>query len=107
MYAEDVIVNYKGFLPTENTAASLKTITEHLHEESPSESSLKADFVKESADSYQGTIRINFSEGIFWARATSDDLNSVISELVQRLREQLRRWKTMRFEGEYSYDTSH
>jgi ribosome-associated translation inhibitor RaiA len=114
MYTEDVIVNYKGFKPSQNTEAELKKVTDYLHEVAPSESSLNATFTKARGNKYQGMIRINFSEGSFFARAKDYDLESVIVKIVQRLREQLNRWKTLRFdepgimiEGDLSYGTSH
>jgi hypothetical protein len=105
--SEDVVVSFKGFKPTETTASEVKVLTDALREESPSESSLNATFSKARGNKYEGFIRINFSEGSFIAKAKDYDLGSVIAKLGERLREQLGRWRNVRFdstsEGGLSY----
>lgn len=107
MYTEYVTVNYKGFKPNQDTEAELKAITDRLQDEAPSESSLNATFTKARGNEYSGCIRIHFSEGIFSARADAYDLKTVIEKIVLRLREQLNRWKSVRFGGELSYGASY
>ena len=97
MYTEDVIVNFKGFKPTQRTMTRVKSMTDNLYYESPSESCIKATFSRAGKAGYMGILKINSSVGSFVAKALGDDMNTLGENLFKQVRAQLKQWKTTRF----------
>jgi hypothetical protein len=97
MYTEDIIVDYKGFKPSQRTLSRVKSMTDNLYNESPSESCIKATFVRAGKKGYMGVVKVNSSVGSFFAKALGEDLNSLGENLFKQVRNQLKEWKTMRF----------
>ncbi len=99
MYTEDVTVDYKGFKPTQSIIKHMKSITDHLYYDSPSESCIKATFARAGKAGFMGIVKINSSVGSFVAKALGDDINSLSDTLFKQVRNQLKEWKTTRFLG--------
>ena len=97
MYTEDVTIDYKGFKPSQSIIKHMKSITDHLYYESPSESCIKATFVRVGKAGYTGIVKINSSVGSFVANALGEDINSLSDNLFKQVKKQLNEWKTNRF----------
>lgn len=97
MYTEDVTVDYQGFKPNQSILKHMKSITDHLYYDSPSESSIKATFARAGKAGFTGIVKINSSVGSFVAKALGEDINSLSDNLFKQVRNQLKEWKTTRF----------
>jgi ribosome-associated translation inhibitor RaiA len=96
MLTQDVRIHFQGFHPSEKTEQRLDNWARDLHEISPSEACLKAVYSKHGRE-YQGEIRITSRAGHFYTIARGPNLYAVARDLVKRMRRQLDRWKTVRF----------
>ncbi len=97
MYTEDVTVDYQGFKPNQSLLKHMKSMTDHLYYEAPSESCIKASFSRVGKVGYMGMVKINSSVGSFVAKALGDDLDILGDKLFKQVRDQLKEWKTTRF----------
>lgn len=107
-FDDDVSLQYQGFTPSPYTREYLPRVMEQLREEAPSKSSIRATICRvpgRQRTLYRGIIRVQSPQGRFFAIASVASVvsASAIHELGQlllsRIRKQLGRWKTRRFQG--------
>lgn len=104
MTTQDVRIQFVGFKPADPTAHKLEAWAEELHEESPSESSMKATYSRQGKE-YRGEIKITSRAGEFFVAARGVNLYAVGRDALKRMRRQLSQWKARRFDGEASPDS--
>lgn len=97
MYKDEVLIKYQGFHPSDFTKTFLQGLLSELHEESPSGSTLKADFSRKD-HVFKAVISIHSSAGKFFAVASGRKLREVTDKIIDQIRKQLDRWKSARFE---------
>lgn len=97
MYRDEVSIKYQGFHPSDFTKIFLQSLLSELHEESPSGSTLKAQFIRRE-HMFKAIVSIHSSAGKFFAVASGKRLREVADKIIRQIRKQLDKWKTARFD---------
>nr|HRO68435.1 hypothetical protein [Pseudobdellovibrionaceae bacterium] len=95
MMKERIIVQYRGFHPSEFTQAHIDTLMKELQAEAPQGATLKAVFSRKDFY-FRGVISIQSSPGRFFTVSSGRKIREVTGELSQKMRRQLHRWKSER-----------
>lgn len=97
----EISIQFNGFHPTDFTRAYLDSKLSELQEEAPYGSTVRAMFSREDAN-IRATVRILSAAGTFFAVAQGTKLQPVCTRLTRRIRRQLNKWKSLRFERRVS-----
>ena len=97
MYKDEVQIKYQGFHPSDFTKTFLQSLLSELYEESPSGSTMTADFSRKD-NVFKAIISIRSSAGKFFAVASGRKLREVTDKIIDQIRKQLDKWKSTRFE---------
>lgn len=99
MLTENRFLKFQGFQPSDFTHSYLSDRMDAIHDESPYGSTLKAIFTRKDK-LFKGMVTIYSSAGKFFAVASGHRLHDVTHKLTERIRRQLDRWKSRRFDRE-------
>lgn len=94
---DDLIIQYKGFSPTQFTQNHVRTLMQKIHDESPASATMRVSLAKMQEHAFKGFIRISSHAGHFFVQATSSGVMDLTDQLLERARRQLERWKHRRF----------
>ncbi|MBX9768775.1 MAG: hypothetical protein K2X47_15990 [Bdellovibrionales bacterium] len=99
MKHEKVIVQFRGFHPSDSTNDFIRSVVDEIHREAPFSSTLRATFSKRSTKEreYKGFVHIHSSAGPFFAIAVSPTLREVADKLLEQSRRKVSKWKSNRF----------
>lgn len=95
---DDFAIQYQGFSPSQFAQTYVREIVTKVHEEAPSSSHMKVTISKVGDQSFRGLCRISSRAGSFFAIASGSKLTDVANQLLDRMRRQLDKWKTKRFD---------
>lgn len=97
MLAEDVKIKFRGFEPTHDVRSMIDILLSELHLKSPSQSFLSATFTLTNGI-FEGVIKVTSSAENFVVKATDATLGGLRHQLFDKLGNQLREWKKLRFD---------
>jgi hypothetical protein len=95
MLSEDVKIRYAGFEPSHDVKGALHILLSELHLKSPHQSFINVTFTLTNG-LIEGVIGITSKTQNFVAKATDVHLSDVGHKLVEKLGEQLDKWKSLR-----------
>lgn len=95
MLSEDVKVRYTGFEPTHEAKSTLDILLSELHLKSPHQSFMNVTFTLTNG-LIEGVIGITSKTQSFAAKVTDVHISDVGHKLVEKLGEQLDKWKSLR-----------
>ncbi len=98
MELSEMTLQYNGFHPSDYTREYLESMMDELYTESPYGSVLQAVFSRQS-QTFKARVRIDCSGAHFFAVASGRRLKEVTHKLVQQIRKQQSKWKSLRFQG--------
>ena len=97
MELSEMTLQYNGFHPSEFTREYLESMMDELHTESPHGSILQAVFTRQN-HLFKARVRIDCSGAHFFAVASGRRIKEVTHKIVQQIRKQQGKWKSLRFE---------
>jgi hypothetical protein len=95
---DQITIQYQGFHPSEFTRYYLDAKLSDLYAQAPRGSTLRAVFTRKNK-TLIASVRVMSAAGHFFATARGMKMREVSHKLSDRLRKQLRRWKTLRVRG--------
>ncbi|MGZ3723241.1 MAG: HPF/RaiA family ribosome-associated protein [Bdellovibrionales bacterium] len=95
---EDIMIQYQGFHPSDFTKTYLDSKLSELLDQAPYGSSVRAVFSRKNKQ-LVANVRIMSAAGQFFATAQGMHMREVSRKLGERVRRQLKRWKTIRFQN--------
>ena len=95
MLSEDVKIRFKGFEPTHDVKSALDILLSELHLKSPHQSFMNVTFTLTNG-LIEGVIGITSKTQSFAAKVTDVHVSDVGHKLVEKLSEQLDKWKSLR-----------
>lgn len=99
MDLSEMTLHYHGFHPSDFTKDYLESMMAELYTESPHGSFFQAAFSRQN-HIFKARVRIDSSNGHFFAVASGRKLKEVTHRVVYQIRKQLGKWKTLRFQKE-------
>lgn len=87
---------FSGFLPNEDLKSLAKHKLSEVLEESPSDADGEIELVMHKGH-FEGFLKIRALAGAFVARTMSTDPRAVIEKLVEDIRQQVNKWKSLRY----------
>lgn len=97
MLAEDVVIDFSGFEPSQDLRSRLYYLLNQLHMKSPSKSLMTVTFTLTNGI-FEGVVKITSSAENFVAKATDVHLSALSHKLVDKAFSQLDKWKALRFD---------
>jgi ribosome-associated translation inhibitor RaiA len=97
---DSIKIRYQGLHPTDELTSFLEGKMNEIHSEAPYDSFLQSHFMRLGEREFKANIHISSPAGSFFASAGGTSLEDVVKKCVTRIRKQLARWKTQRFENE-------
>ena len=97
MLAEDVKLKFRGFEPSHDVRSMIDILLNELHLKSPSQSFLSATFTLTNGI-FEGAIKITSSAENFAVKAADATLNGLRHQLFDKVGNQLKEWKKIRFD---------
>lgn len=91
----EIMIQFQGFHPTDFTRSYLDSKLSQLYDQAPSGATLRAVFARKNK-TFTAHVRILSSAGHFFATANGLHMRDVSRKLRERMRRQLRRWKSIR-----------
>lgn len=96
MSFDSVIIQHRGFHPSDFSKAFVESLMGEICNESPVGSKLKAVFSKQD-DHIKGVVQVTSPAGPFFALATGYNVKDVSKKIFDQMRRKIGRWKTKRF----------
>jgi hypothetical protein len=96
MELSEMTIQYQGFHPSDFTKDYLESMMDEFYSESPYNSFFQA-VVSRQNHMFKVRVRIDSSNGHFFAVASGKQLRDVGHRVTHQIRKQLSRWKTLRF----------
>ncbi len=93
MSSENVIIRYQGFSPSEITKDYIRSISQHIAENSSRNAKIKVTFSKKR-ELFKGMVQLNSAEGVFFATASDSNLKAIAEKMLFQVRRQHDKWKT-------------
>jgi hypothetical protein len=93
------VIQYHGFHASEFTRAYMSERLDEIFDSAPYGANMKAVFTRKGR-LFKGVITIYSSAGRFFAAASGRKVRDVAHRLTSRIRKQLDKWKSSRFENE-------
>lgn len=103
---DELSLIFHGFNPSESVRQSVSERLSAIQDEAPYGAVVKAEFTRQNR-SLKGLVSIQSSAGRFFSMADGNNLTEVLQKLTRRIRRQLDRWKSRRFQSycrEVSYE---
>jgi hypothetical protein len=97
MLAEDFKIKFRGFEPTHDVRSMINVLLNELHLKSPSQSFLSATFTMTNG-LFEGVIKVSSTAENFVVNAADATLNGLRHQLFDKLGNQLKEWKKLRFD---------
>jgi hypothetical protein len=94
---QDVLVEFKDFIPSDSVKLELDSALRMMHEELPYGSTVRASFSK-NFDQVEGVIQVASPAKPFFAVSTATGVMEVTKNLVAQIRKRLSVWHATRFE---------
>ncbi len=94
---DDFNIKFQGFHPSDFTRSYLKERMSEMLDEAPYGSTLQAVFTRKN-EWLKGIVTIHSSAGRFFAVSSGTKVKEVGRKLVEQIRKQLDKWKSLRFE---------
>jgi hypothetical protein len=94
---DDFSIKFQGFHPSDFTRSYLHERLSELQDEAPYGSTVHAIFTRKK-EQLKGIVSIHSSAGRFFAMASGSKVKDVGKKLVEQIRKQLDKWKSLRFE---------
>lgn len=81
-------IQFKGFSASYHEKRALKAILESLHQITPKDSFINANFTQK-ANEFRGSIRLKYKSAYLTAKAQGTNLFSVIHDIAHKLKRQI------------------
>jgi len=95
MYLDTVNFQFHGFHPSDFTRNYLTSLLEEMQEESPYGATLRGNFTRHGKE-FKATVEIHSKAGHFFARANGHRVREVGQRMLEQIRRQLAKWRTIR-----------